>query len=150
MASIAQELDDIAAKDRCGICANCNSGLPFNATPNPATVREAEAFLSAQQHSIRPRKLLPSGVLLDLPRKIPDDLQMEEGRALAVWGDGAWSKSVRTGKYLDGFFKDDLCGRSGSVDSQPLETHSHANLGNCGPLASSPRVGRRLRATPCG
>ncbi|MDQ2653079.1 MAG: RecQ family ATP-dependent DNA helicase [Chloroflexota bacterium] len=107
MAFIARELDDIAATDRCGVCANC-IGPAFNAAPIAATVRAAEAFLGAQQHRIRPRKMLPTGVLPDLARRIGEDLQMEEGRALSIWGDGGWSGRVRTGKYLDGYFSDDL------------------------------------------
>ncbi len=107
MAFIARELDDIAATDRCGVCANC-LGPAFNASPNPATVKAAEAFLGAQQHRILPRKMLPSGVLTELARRIGEDLQTEEGRALSIWGDGGWSKSVRSGKYLDGYFSDDL------------------------------------------
>lgn len=107
MAFIARELDDGTATARCGKCANC-VGPAFIAVPNPATVGDAELFLRAQQHVIRPRKLLPTGILLDLPGRIHDDFQMEEGRALSMWGDGGWSEQVRAGKYQDGTFSDDL------------------------------------------
>jgi ATP-dependent DNA helicase RecQ len=39
---------------------------------------------------------------------IPIDLRAEEGRALCMWRDAGWGRSVAQGKYVHGRFADDL------------------------------------------
>jgi ATP-dependent DNA helicase RecQ len=60
----------------------------------PALVAEAGSFLREVSLTIEPRKTW--GFSLDSPRgKIPPELQLAEGRALCVRGDGGWGSVLR-------------------------------------------------------
>jgi ATP-dependent DNA helicase RecQ len=107
MRFIAHELDDIAAMP-CGVCANCvGDSLPR--TPDPVLAEQARQFLRNIQYPIRPRKMLPGGVYPERKSRLLDrETRNEEGRALALWGDGIWGDQIRIGKYELEHFDDVL------------------------------------------
>ncbi len=84
--------------------------VPLAAEVDPGLVREAIAFLRRTSLPIEPRKRWPDG---GMPRSevrglIAADHQFQPGRALCVWGDAGWGGLVRSGKYRDGAFSDEL------------------------------------------
>ena len=85
----------------CGICDNC-TGESLDRDFEPAVVQQAVDFLRKSERVIEPRRQLPDG------KRIALDERLEEGRALAVWGDGGWGRLVRTGKQQDGSFDEQL------------------------------------------
>ena len=85
----------------CGICDNC-TGDSLDRTFDPAVVQQAVSFLRKSERIIEPRKQLPAG------KNIAVDDRLQEGRALAVWGDGGWGRLVRKGKQQDDRFDDQL------------------------------------------
>jgi ATP-dependent DNA helicase RecQ len=87
--------------DPCGSCDNC-TGESMDRAFDPAVVQQAVDFLRKSKRVIEPRKQLPDG------KRIALDERLEEGRALAVWGDGGWGRLVRSGKQQDGRFDDQL------------------------------------------
>ena len=97
-------LDDVQGEP-CGICDNCSGRLSFRV--DRAIVQEAVEFLRSEPLTIEPRKQWADR------RQIPTQLLLEEGRALAVWGDGGWGGLVRQGKYRHGRFDDQLVPKSG-------------------------------------
>lgn len=93
-------LDD-HAPEPCGICDNC-TGESLDRTFDPAVVQQAVEFLRKSERAIEPRKQFPDG------KRIAVEDRLEEGRALAVWGDGGWGRLVRRGKQQDGRFDEQL------------------------------------------
>lgn len=93
-------LDDHVAES-CGICDNC-TGDSVDLTFDPTEVQEAVEFLRSAEHTIEPRKQLPDR------KTIKQDHQLEQGRALARWGDAGWGALARAGKQNKGRFDDKL------------------------------------------
>ena len=93
-------LDDLRGGP-CGICDNC-TGQSLDWTFEPADVQEAITFLRSAARRIEPRKQLPDR------KTIQQDHQLEQGRALARWGDAGWGVLVRAGKQNKGRFDDKL------------------------------------------
>ena len=85
----------------CGICDNC-AGESLDRAFDPAVVQQAVDFLRKSDRVIEPRRQFPDG------KRIALDDRLEEGRALAVWGDGGWGRLVRRGKQQDGRFDEQL------------------------------------------
>lgn len=83
---------------------------PLPATADPELIREAIRFLRRTSLPIEPRKQWSKGGLpiYDVSGRIGPALQAQPGKALCVWGDAGWGRSVRQGKYRDGRFSDDL------------------------------------------
>ncbi len=105
MRFLTRELDDPEAAN-CGRCANCAKAFAPTSV-DPALVREAVRFLRRSYRPIEPRKRWPSG--LDGRRgDIPEQQQLREGRALAVYGDAGWGELVKAGKYGGEGFSDEL------------------------------------------
>jgi ATP-dependent DNA helicase RecQ len=104
MVFLAAELDDELAEP-CGCCANCAG--PFAPTEaDESLVLEAVQFLRNAHRPIPPRQRWPYGLLDNWT--IPDDLLLEEGRALCIYGDAGWGEQVKRGKFVDNRFDDDL------------------------------------------
>ena len=72
------------------------------ATVQPASVRDAIAFLRNASLSIEPRKKWPND------KWIERNHRAQPGKALCVWGDAGWGRLVSEGKYRDRRFADDL------------------------------------------
>ncbi len=86
MRALQEELDDPEPAD-CGRCAVCTE--PRFAGPlDEALVRAAALHLRAQPLPIEVKKMAPDAE--GKMRKIPEDAQASEGRALARFGDGGW------------------------------------------------------------
>lgn len=91
----------------CKRCSNCRGqGLPSDVSPE--LVLEAEHYLKEETIIIAHRQFLPSGLLPGQKRKIPADLQIEQGRSLCNYNDPGWGKLVKQGKYSDGDFSVEL------------------------------------------
>ncbi len=91
----------------CGRCANCRGkGLP--STVSRELVIEAENYLKGASIPIAPRLMFPAGIFPDHKRKIPPELLNETGRSLCYYGDAGWGTLVRTGKYEQNHFSDEL------------------------------------------
>jgi len=104
MQALRSELDDPQAEP-CGRCAVC-AGPRFDAPVDPALAREAYAVVRSRPIVLTVRRQTPRTA--DEPgRKIPPEVQVEEGRALARAGDGGWDGLVRAGRR-EGRFDDDL------------------------------------------
>lgn len=88
-----------------------NTALPPLSTEvDDGLVRAAVAFLRRTSLPIDPRKQWPAGGLpqFNVKGRIGEEFQAEQGRALCVWGDAGWGGLVRSGKYHDGHFSEDL------------------------------------------
>lgn len=105
MAFLAKALDDPAPRD-CGKCDNCR-GRPEIAVPR-ALVVEAIAFLRGDANTIEPKSFFPPGFLAEGRKKIPDGERLEPGCALCVYNDAGWGGLVRSGKYIDHRYSNEL------------------------------------------
>jgi ATP-dependent DNA helicase RecQ len=103
MRVLQEELDDPSPAD-CGRCAVCTAPK-FNGELDPVLVRAAALHLRARPLPIDIKKMAPDpdGRM----KKIPEDVQAGEGRALARFGDGGWDPLVQAGRAA-GRFDDEL------------------------------------------
>ncbi|HIF9142466.1 TPA: RecQ family ATP-dependent DNA helicase [Photobacterium damselae] len=96
------------------------NGDPSLATPpslpmlptvaSPEIIRDAIAFLKRTGLPIPPRKQWPAGGLprYEVRGSIRQEEQANEGMSLCIWGDAGWGKIVQKGRYVDGYFSDEL------------------------------------------
>jgi ATP-dependent DNA helicase RecQ len=105
MRFLTRELDD-PDESLCGRCANCVGEFVF-AKPDERLVNEAVHYLRRAYRPIEPRKQWPPG-LAQRRGRIPKDHQLQEGRALAIYGDTGWGQLVKVGKYGGDGFADEL------------------------------------------
>ena len=82
---------------------------PLPAEVKPETVHQAVEFLRRTSRPINPRKRWANR------RHIPAAQQAQIGRALCHWGDAGWGDLVRSGKYRDGRFAEDLVSASAQL-----------------------------------
>jgi ATP-dependent DNA helicase RecQ len=103
MRTLQEELDDPDPRD-CGRCAVCTAPR-FVAPPDPALVEQAGRHLRAAPVQLEVKKMAPdaSGAM----RKIPEDVRVEPGWAIARFGDGGWWPAVERG-LRTGTFEDDV------------------------------------------
>lgn len=105
MRFLTEKLDDPGDKD-CERCANCAEPfLPI--APDPQLIEEAILFLKRGYRPIKPRKVWPAH-LGDPRGKISPELRLEEGKALAIYGDAGWGTLVKEGKTNERGFADKL------------------------------------------
>jgi ATP-dependent DNA helicase RecQ len=99
MRVLQTELDDPEPAD-CGRCAVCTAPR-FAAPPDPALVELAGRHLRSAPIELEAKKMAPdaSGSM----RKIPEDVRVEPGWALARFGDGGWWPAVQRGLRGEGF-----------------------------------------------
>jgi ATP-dependent DNA helicase RecQ len=83
---------------------------PLPSETNPGLVQEAVTFLRRDNLSIDPRRKWPSGGVphYRLKGNIPENLQLQPGKALCIWGDAGWGSLVKQGKECDACFADEL------------------------------------------
>jgi ATP-dependent DNA helicase RecQ len=103
MRVLQEELDDPEPRD-CGRCAVCTAPR-FGAPPDAALVELAGRHLRSAPIELEVKKMAPdaSGAM----RKIPEDVRVEPGWALARFGDGGWWPAVERG-LRGGEFEDDV------------------------------------------
>jgi ATP-dependent DNA helicase RecQ len=103
MRVLQEELDDPAAAD-CGRCSVC-AGPRFAGAVDPSLVEAAGRHLRSNPVELEVKKMAPNaeGVM----RKIPEEVRLEPGWALARFGDGGWWPAVERG-LKSGVFEDDV------------------------------------------
>ena len=89
----------------------------LDAGVEPSRVRDAEKFLRRNSIPILPRVRIPGGGVAGLHpgSTIPHEWRINEGRALAYWGDAGWGQQIRLGKYEAGEFHKDLVEATASM-----------------------------------
>ena len=93
MRALQQELDDPGAED-CGRCSVCTS--PRYAEPlDPGLVEQAERYLRSRPIELDAKKMAPDAT--GAMRKIPEDVRVGPGWALARVGDGGWWPAIERG-----------------------------------------------------
>jgi ATP-dependent DNA helicase RecQ len=104
MMALQQELDD-PAPEACGRCAVCTQPR-FDGPLDEMLIQHAARLLRSQPVVLSVRRQTPKTA--DQPgKRIPPELQLEEGRALGRAGDGGWDPLVRAGRR-GGRFDDEL------------------------------------------
>ncbi|MBV9335219.1 MAG: RecQ family ATP-dependent DNA helicase [Solirubrobacterales bacterium] len=103
MRVLQEELDDPAPAD-CGRCSVC-AGPRFATPLDPALVEAAGRHLRSTPIELEVKKMAPDagGTM----RKIPEDVRVEPGWALARFGDGGWWPAIERGLRA-GEFEDDV------------------------------------------
>lgn len=83
---------------------------PLPATVDAGLVKAAVEFLRRTSLPIEPRKKWPDGGMPQYGVKgfIAPAHQAESGKALCVWGDAGWGRVVRSDRYNDKHFSDQL------------------------------------------
>jgi ATP-dependent DNA helicase RecQ len=103
MRTLQEELDDPSPSD-CGRCSVC-AGSRFDAPPAVELVRAAQAHLRSQPLSFEPKRMAPDAE--GAMKKIPEEVRVEDGRALARAGDAGWSAEIEQG-LREGRVSDDV------------------------------------------
>ena len=107
MEYISKELDDKYAK-QCGKCSNCRGENIFPTSVKFENILEAEKFIKGEYLDIEPRKKWPTGVKINNKNNIDGSIRMEKGLMLCSYGDYGWGQLVKSGKYQDDYFSDEL------------------------------------------
>ncbi|MGG1676874.1 RecQ family ATP-dependent DNA helicase [Neobacillus sp. NRS-1170] len=107
MRFISEELDDIDIED-CGKCQNCIGHSNFPVEVRSDLLWAANEFLYNQPIVIESRKQWPPNGVGGLRGKIPVEQRNEEGRALSIYGTAGFGRMVRTARYENGYFGEDL------------------------------------------
>lgn len=116
MKYIAEKLDDVNAKV-CGKCSNCR-GLLFDETVGAETVQRAQQFIKSKFGVIEPRKQFPDKT------KIKDEYQFKSGIVLSNYADAGYGMAVQKGKYVDGYFPDELVDASVKILSEFIKNNN--------------------------
>lgn len=116
MKYIAEKLDDVNAKV-CGKCSNCR-GLLFDETVGAETVQRAQQFIKSKFGVIEPRKQFPDKT------KIESEFQFKGGIVLSNYADAGYGMVVQKGKYLDGYFSDELVDASVKILSEFIKNNN--------------------------
>jgi ATP-dependent DNA helicase RecQ len=105
MAFLRRQLDDPGAAP-CGRCANCTGEIPSDVVDR-VLVGAARTHLQTADLTLEPRKRWPHG-LQQVQGAIPEELRAEPGRVLSIYNDGGWGRLVKSGKFTEGRFGDEL------------------------------------------
>ena len=116
MKYIAEKLDDVNAKV-CGKCSNCR-GLLFDERVGAETVQRAQQFIKSKFGVIEPRKQFPDKT------KIESEFQFKGGIVLSNYADAGYGMAVQKGKYLDGYFSDELVDASVKILSEFIKNNN--------------------------
>lgn len=116
MKYIAEKLDYVNAK-ACGKCSNCR-GLIFDETVGAETVQRAQQFIKSKFGVIEPRKQFPDKT------KIKDEHQFKSGIVLSNYADAGYGMAVQKGKYVDGYFSDELVDASVKILSEFIKNNN--------------------------
>ena len=103
MRVLQEELDDPDPAD-CGRCSVC-VGARFAAPLDSALVEAAGRHLRSTPIGLEVKKMAPDAA--GAMRKIPEDVRLEPGWALARFGDGGWWPAIERGLRA-GEFEDDV------------------------------------------
>jgi ATP-dependent DNA helicase RecQ len=103
MRALQEDLDDPLPGD-CGRCSVC-AGPRFAAPVDPALVEAAGRHLRSRPIELEVKKMAPDAA--GAMRKIPEEVRVEPGWALARFGDGGWWPAIERG-LGSGEFEDDV------------------------------------------
>ena len=105
----AWALDDPYAMP-CGRCSNCLGRELLPVLCPPKLNACAAQFLKRLSQPIEPRKRWPNGAFpkYGFSGTIAEELAVQPGRALSIWGDSGWGALVRDGKYEKQHFDNEL------------------------------------------
>jgi ATP-dependent DNA helicase RecQ len=106
MRVLQEELDDPEPRD-CGRCSVCTAPR-FDGAPDPALVELAGRHLRSRPLELEVKKMAPDSA--GTMRKIPDDVRIETGWALARFGDGGWWPAVERGLRAGEFDREVIAG----------------------------------------
>ncbi len=106
MRVLQEELDDPDAHD-CGRCSVCTAPR-FDRPPDSRLVELAGRHLRSRPVELEVKKMAPDAA--GAMRKIPDDVRVETGWALARFGDGGWWPAVERGLSTGEFAEDVVSG----------------------------------------
>jgi ATP-dependent DNA helicase RecQ len=93
MRVLQEELDDPQPRD-CGRCSVCTAPR-FATEPDPALVELAGRHLRSKPIELEVKKMAPNAA--GAMRKIPENVRVQPGWALARFGDGGWWPAVERG-----------------------------------------------------
>jgi ATP-dependent DNA helicase RecQ len=110
MRVLQEELDDPDPTD-CGRCSVC-VGSRFAAPLDSALVEAAGRHLRSTPIGLEVKKMAPDAA--GAMRKIPEDVRLEPGWALARFGDGGWWPAIERGLRA-GEFEDDVVAALGDL-----------------------------------
>ena len=116
MKYIAEKLDDVNAKV-CVKCSNCR-GLLFDEMVDAETVQRAQQFIKSKFGVIEPRKQFPDKT------KIESEFRFKGGIVLSNYADAGYGMAVQKGKYLDGYFSDELVDASVKILSEFIKNNN--------------------------
>ncbi len=116
MKYIAEKLDDVNAKV-CGKCSDCR-GLLFDEGVDAETVQMAQQFIKSKFGVIEPRKQFPDKT------KIESEFQFKSGIVLSNYADAGYGMAVQKGKYVDGYFADELVDASAKILSEFIKNNN--------------------------
>src|SRR5262249_15545378 len=126
MRVLQEELDDPDAGD-CGRCAACTAPR-FAAPPDPRLVELAARHPRSRPIELDQKKMAPDAA--GTMRKIPDEVRVEPGWALARFGDGGWWPAVERGLRSGEFDEEVVLALAGHPARQPAP----ARMGHLRPL----------------
>ena len=150
MRVLQEELDDPAPAD-CGRCSVC-TGPRFAAPLDPALVEAAGRHLRSTPIELEVKKMAPDAA--GAMRKIPEDVRVEPGWALARFGDGGWWPAVERGLRA-GEFEDEVVAALADIVRARgrgvawVTTVPSARLGG-GDRAAGERLAAALAVATCG
>lgn len=121
MQYLAEKLGDSQAKE-CGKCSVCTGKEFFPGFADPKNVTDAVFFLKGEFITIERRKQWPAGIIAQTQKKIPDEFQLEDGRALCAYGDAGWGKFIHDDKYINACFREELVDASTQLISEWLKS----------------------------
>ncbi|MCW2279211.1 RecQ family ATP-dependent DNA helicase [Heliophilum fasciatum] len=150
MSFIARELNDPYAHD-CGKCSNCTGAPLFPEEISSALRLEAIDFLRGSHIVIHPRKMWPIGGAGTHRGRIAATLQNQPGRALCVYNDSGYGPLVRSGKYVDHHFPQELVTAAAAMITQKWCPQPSPTWVTCVPSRREPTLvsdyARRLAAS---
>ena len=104
MRTLQEELDDPSPAD-CGRCSVCTAPV-FGDPLDEALVERAGRYLRSKPVEIEVKKMAPDPATGAM-KKIPPEVLVEPGLALARFGDGGWWPAIERG-LRSGTFEDDV------------------------------------------
>ncbi len=107
----------IRALDGCPGATERPNLAPLSESVSKETIEDAIRFLRRSSLDIQPRKRWPAGGLpkYGVGGSIQEEHRANAGKALCIWGDAGWGSLVRTGKYEQGRFSDELVEASAAL-----------------------------------
>jgi ATP-dependent DNA helicase RecQ len=138
MRVLQEELDDPSPED-CGRCSVC-AGRHFDAPVDPALVEAAGRHLRSTPIELEVKKMAPDAA--GTMRKIPEDVRVEPGWALARFGDGGWWPAIERGLSAGEFEDDVVAALSDLVRASDADWLTSVPSVRLGDLLE--RLGRRL------